>query len=69
MAGIRIVCPIYMEILGGARSGLVAQWLGHWTLDQADQGRFLGGHPLYIIFFLFFIQLYNHELLCTSTMN
>ena len=40
--------------LGGARSDLVALWLARRTLEPADQGRFLGGHLLYIIFSFFF---------------
>ena len=70
MTGTRIVCPIYTVNLGDARSDLVA-WLARLTLEPVDQGRFLGGHLLYIIFFFFFFQLYNNNnnLLYTSNMN
>ena len=68
MAGIGIVCPIYTVILGGAWSDPVAWWLACHTLEPVDQGRFLGGHLLYIIVF-FFSQLYNNELLPKSNMN
>ena len=66
MASTWIVCPIYRVILGGAGSDLIALWLAHWTIEPADQDRFLGGHTFFI--FLFF-QLYNNELLPTSNIN
>ena len=50
MAATRIVCPIYTDNLVGAQSDLVAKWLARRTFEHADQGRFLGGHLLYIIF-------------------
>ena len=57
MAHTRIVCPIYMVYLSGPQSDLVAWWLARWTLEPADQGQFLGGHLLYIIFLLLFSAL------------
>ena len=51
MAGTQIVSPIYMVNLGGVRSDLVA-WLARQTLEPAD----LGGHLLYIIFFLLILS-------------
>ena len=50
MAGTQIVCSIYKIYFGGAQPDLVASWLGWQTLELANQGRFLGGHLLYIIF-------------------
>ena len=54
MAGIGIVCPIYMVNLGGAQSDLVAEWLARQTLKPVDQDRFLEGHLLNFFFFFFF---------------
>ena len=50
MARTLSVCQIYIVNLGCARSDLIAYWLVRWTLEQADQGRFLDGHLLDIIF-------------------
>ena len=58
-----------MVNLGGALSDLVALWLARPTLEHADQGRFLGGHLLYIPFFLLPFQRYDNGLLSTSNMN
>ena len=61
MAGTRIVCPIYMVNLNGARLDLVALWLARQSLKPADQDRFLGGYLLNIVFFfLLLFQLYNN---------
>ena len=69
MAGTRIVCPIERDNwathdLTSWPSGLVRR-----TLEATDQGRFLGGHLLYIIFFFCFFQLCNAEILPISNMN
>ena len=65
----RIVCPICTVIMSCERLGIVALWLTCQSLEQADQGRFSGGHLLQIVFFSFRFSPCNSKLLHTSNME